>query len=44
MCMSIVHGSVEKALHHCQVKVHLILDEVESKVHVDSTEFIYYIP
>jgi hypothetical protein len=26
-------------LHRCQVKVDLILDEVESKVHVDSTGF-----
>jgi hypothetical protein len=42
--MSIVCGRGEKVLHHCQVKVDLILDEVESKVHVDSTKFIYYIP
>jgi hypothetical protein len=41
---SIIRGRGEKALHHCQVKVDLILDEVESKVHVDSTEFIYCIP
>jgi hypothetical protein len=40
MCTSVICGCVEKVLHHCQVKVDLILDEVESKVHVDSTEFI----
>jgi hypothetical protein len=44
VCTSIVRGHVEKALRCCQVKVDLILDEVESKVHVDSTEFIYCIP
>jgi hypothetical protein len=40
MRTSVVHGRGEKALHCCQVKVDLILDEVESKAHVDSTEFI----
>jgi hypothetical protein len=44
MCTSIVRGRGEKALRRCQVEVDLILDEVESKVHVDSTKFIYYIP
>jgi hypothetical protein len=33
---------VEKALCLCQVKVDLILDEVESEVHVVSTKFISY--
>jgi ACT domain-containing protein len=44
MYMSVVHSRGERALHRCQVEVDLILDEVESKVHVDSTEFIYYFP
>jgi predicted peptidase len=44
MRTSVVHDRGEKALHHCQVKVDLILEEVESKVHVDSTKFIYCIP
>jgi hypothetical protein len=44
MGMSVVHGRGEKALRCCQIKVDLILDEVESKVQVDSTEFIYYFP
>jgi hypothetical protein len=44
MCTSVVHGRGEKVLHRCQVEVDLILDKVESKVHVDSTEFIYCIP
>jgi predicted peptidase len=39
MRASIVRGRDEKVLRHCQVKVDLILDEVESKVHVDSTGF-----
>jgi hypothetical protein len=43
MCASVVRVRDEKVLRRCQVKVDLILDEVESKVHVDSTEFIYYI-
>jgi hypothetical protein len=42
-CASVVRGRREKALRRCQVKVDLILDEVESKVHVVSTEFIYHI-
>jgi hypothetical protein len=37
MCASVVRGRGVKVLRHCQVKVDLILDEVESKVHVDST-------
>jgi hypothetical protein len=44
MCTSVVRGRGGRALHRCQVKIDLILDEVESKVHVDSTEFIYYFP
>jgi hypothetical protein len=44
MCTSVVCGRGEKALRRCQVEVDLILDEVESKVHVDSTEFIYHPP
>jgi hypothetical protein len=40
---SFVRGHGEKALWGCQVKVDVVLDEVESKVHVDSTEFIYCI-
>jgi hypothetical protein len=40
MCTSVVRGCVEKVLRHCQIKVDLILDEVESKVHVDSTDYI----
>lgn len=44
MCTSVVRGRCERALCGCQVEVDLILDEVESKVHVDSTEFIYYFP
>jgi hypothetical protein len=43
MCTSIVRIRGERALRHCQVKADLILDEVESRVHVDSTEFIYCI-
>jgi hypothetical protein len=43
MYTSIVRSRGERVLRRCQVKVDLILDEVESKVHVDSTEFIYCI-
>jgi hypothetical protein len=42
-CASVVRSRVEKALRRCQVKVDLILDKVESKVHVVSTELIYRI-
>jgi hypothetical protein len=43
MCTSVVRSRGERALCRCQVKADLILDEVESRVHVDSTEFIYRI-
>jgi hypothetical protein len=43
MCMSVVRSRGERVLRRCQVKADLILDEVESRVHVDSTEFIYYV-
>ena len=39
MRASVVRGRGEKEVRCCQVKVDLILDEVESKVHVDSTGF-----
>jgi hypothetical protein len=39
MYTSVVRSPGERALRHCQVKVDLILDEVESKVQVDSTGF-----
>jgi hypothetical protein len=42
-CTSIIRSRVEKVLRRCQAKVDLILDEVESKVHVVSTEVIYCI-
>jgi hypothetical protein len=44
VCTSTVHGRIEKMLHRCQVKVDLILDKVESKVHVDSTELYTIFP
>jgi predicted peptidase len=39
MYTSVICSHGERALHRCQVKVDLILDVVESKVHVDSTGF-----
>jgi hypothetical protein len=44
MCISFIHCHDERVLRHCQVKVDLILDEVESKVCVDSTEFVCMSP
>lgn len=34
-------GLVRRTLRCCQAKVALVLDEVESTVHVDSTEYLY---